>query len=98
MIAFRIGVALSDLMLAVAFIALVYRTVTATSLPSPTSLRRHAGSLLIGVTCFILLGSGSLKLAHVPEVVDEMTSLSLAGWKLDLVGTLELTSGLLLLV
>ena len=38
------------------------------------------------------------ELAHVPQVVEEMTSLSLAGWKLNLVGGLEVLSGALLLL
>lgn len=60
--------------------------------------RRQAGDILIGIGGAVMLFSGCLKFAHVPLVVAEMTSLGLAGWKLELVASLELLSGFLFLV
>jgi hypothetical protein len=98
MVYFRIVVATIDLALAAVMLYVLFVTATRAQAPAPTKHRRLAGNVLIGITCFILLGSGSLKFAQVPHVVAEMSSLSLAGWKLNLVAFLEVTSGLLFLL
>jgi hypothetical protein len=98
MVYFRIVVATIDMALATAMLYVLSITVMQTGGSALTERRRLAGNVLIGIVCFILLGSGSLKFAQVPHVVAEMTSLSLAGWKLDLVAFLEVTSGLLFLL
>jgi hypothetical protein len=60
---------------------------------APSATRRGTGAVLMGFAVFIFLMSGTLKLLHVPFVVDEMTSLGLAGWKLNAVGALEILTG-----
>src|SRR5262252_9245522 len=95
---FRIVVATIDVALAVAMLYVLFITATAAPGSAPGKRRMLAGNILIGIACFILLGSGSLKFAQVPHVVAEMSSLGLAGWKLDLVAFLEVTSGLLFLL
>ena len=98
MLYFRIAVATIDVALAAATLYVLFVTATGAPGSAPGKRRMLAGNILIGIACFVLLGSGSLKFAHVPHVVAEMSSLSLAGWKLDLVAFLEVTSGLLFLL
>lgn len=72
-----------------------------TTSPRPRSLghsRQVIGSALIYLVAAVFLGSGSAKLAHLSPVVAEMTSLSLAGWKLNAVGALEIFTAILFLV
>jgi hypothetical protein len=98
MIYFRIVVATIDVALAAALLYVVVLAFIQPPSVSPGKGRLRAGNILIGIACLVLLGSGSLKFAHVPQVVEEMSSLNLAGWKLGLVAGLEVTSGLLFLL
>jgi hypothetical protein len=98
MIYFRIGVGTIDLLLAAATLYVLFLATKQVPGSMPSDLRRRAGNILIAIAGLVLIGSGSLKFAHVPEVVTEMTSLGLAGWKLELVASLEVLSGLLFLV
>lgn len=63
----------------------------------PPAARSRMGNLLMSVGGAIMLFSGCLKFAHVPLVVEEMTALGMAGWKLDLVAFLEVASAALFL-
>jgi len=98
MIYFRIVVATIDVSLGAAMLWVLFLAAKQAPGSLPGEWRRRAGNILIGIAGFVLLGSGSLKFAHVPEVVTEMTSLGLAGRKLDLVASLEVISGLLFVV
>ena len=95
MIQFRIVVATIDVLLGLAALWVLFLATKQGPGFLPSEWRRRAGNIFIGIAGFVLLGSGSLKFAHVPEVVNEMTSLGLAGWKLNLVASLEVLSGLL---
>lgn len=97
MIFFQVVVIMIVTLLGGGFLAALLRAAKEpTRLPSP--LQRRAGIALIGFAVFIFLTSGTLKLAQVPLVVEEMASLGLAGWKLTVVGVLEITTGLLFMV
>lgn len=61
----------------------------------PSVRRRRLGNSLLGFSIFIFFVSGITKFAHFPPAVAEMTSLGLSGWKLQLVASIELTSGVL---
>jgi hypothetical protein len=98
MIYFRIAVATIDLLLAATMLYLLLLAMKSTPGSLPSELRRRAGNVLIGIAGFVLLGSGSLKFAHVQHVVAEMTFLGFAGWKLELVASLEILSGVLFLI
>ena len=108
MIYFRIAVAGIDVLLAAAMLYVLFLATRQGGAAAPGAAapggvalgksRALAGNVLIAIAAGVLIFSGSLKLAHVPQVVEEMTSLSLAGWKLNLVGALELASGALFLL
>ena len=103
MIYFRIAVAGIDVLLAAAMLYVLFLATRQGGAAAPGGValgksRALAGTVLIAIAAGVLIFSGSLKLAHVPQVVEEMTSLSLAGWKLNLVGALELASGALFLL
>ena len=103
MIYFRIAVAGIDVLLAAAMLYVLFLATRQGGAAAPGGValgksRALAGNVLIAIAAGVLIFSGSLKLAHVPQVVEEMTSLSLAGWKLNLVGALELASGALFLL
>jgi uncharacterized membrane protein YphA (DoxX/SURF4 family) len=60
--------------------------------------RRIIGTVLIVVGGILLLGSGATKIAHVPQVVAQMSSNGFSGGKLTLVGILEVVCALLFLI
>jgi len=60
--------------------------------------RRITGTTLIVLGAVLLLGSGGAKLAHVPQVVAQMSGLGFSGEKLTFVAILELLSALLFLI
>jgi hypothetical protein len=60
--------------------------------------RRIIGITLIVVGGVLLLGSAGAKLAHVPPVVAQMSSVGFTGEQLTFVAILELFSGLLFLI
>jgi hypothetical protein len=65
--------------------------------PKPGKAAKITGNILVWFVGLVLLGSGIAKLSHLPPVVAEMTFLNLGGWKLTLVGSLEIFTGLLFL-
>lgn len=95
MLYFRIAVVALDALLGAGMLYVLY-TATTRAVPLEKWWAR-AGDILIMLAGAVMVGSGSLKVAHVPIVVTEMTSLGLPGWKLELVAALELLSGLLFL-
>ena len=66
--------------------------------PVPSKVRQRLGDALIYVAVFIFIGSGVSKFAHVPLAVTEMGLLGLTGPKYFLVASIEITSGILLLI
>lgn len=64
----------------------------------PGKTRRITGTVLMIVGSVLLLGSGTAKLAHVPQVVAQMASNGMTGERLTFVGILELLSALLFLI
>lgn len=59
--------------------------------------RRRMGNVLIGLCSFLLIFSSSLKFAHVPKVVAEMSSIGYRGDLLLLIAVLELLTALVFL-
>jgi hypothetical protein len=97
LIYFRIVVALLDVLLGLALLAVLYRATHSASPSEPDRRRRRAGEIFITVGGLVLVLSGSMKILHIPLVVSEMTSLNMAGWKIYMVGGLEVLSGLIFL-
>ena len=60
--------------------------------------RRFSGSMLITIGGLMLIGSAAAKLAHVPQVVDQMAAMGFDGGRLTFVAVLEIASAILLLV
>lgn len=98
MIYFKIAIAAVDLLLGAGMLYVLVLTWRRGIASSPGGARRLIGNGLIAAASAVLVFSGSLKLAHVAPVVDEMASLHLAGWKLNLVASLEIGCGLLFAV
>ncbi len=67
-----------------------------TDSPSPNRRRFIAGNILIYLGAFGLFAGGVAKFAHVPKVVEQLTSMGLGGSKLTLVASLEVLSAVLL--
>jgi hypothetical protein len=57
--------------------------------------RQLAGNILIYFGAFGLFAGGCAKFAHVPKVVDQLTSMGLGGDKIILVASLEVLAALL---
>ena len=66
--------------------------------PKPGKAAKVTGNILVWFVGLVLHGSGTAKLSHLPPVVAEMTFLNLGGWKLTLVGSLEIFTGFLFLI
>src|SRR5205085_3712117 len=64
----------------------------------PGETRRRVGDALIYLAVFVFIGSGVSKFAHVPLAVTEMGLLGLTGPKYLLVASIEIMSGILLLI
>jgi len=98
MMYFRVAIGAVVFLLGAALLAVL---VIATKEPADGPLskfRQRSGDAFIAVGGSIMLLSGCLKFAYLPLVVAEMTSLGMTGWKLELVASLEVLSGLLFLV
>jgi DoxX-like protein len=98
MIYFRLAAATIVVLLGSGMFFLLWISTGRAFLLPPENWRLRTGNVLIGIAGAVMLVSGSLKLAHVPLVVAEMTALGLPGWKLELVGALEVLSGVLFLL
>lgn len=97
MMFFRIGVATIDVLLGLAALWLLNVSTRRAPFLRPETWRKRVGGILLGVAGAVMLGSGCLKFAHVPMVMAEMTSLGLGDWRLELVASLEVIGGVLLL-
>lgn len=64
--------------------------------PSPNKTRFIVGNILIYLGVFGLFAGGIAKFAHVPKVVEQLTSMGLGGSKLTLVASLEVLAAALL--
>ena len=60
--------------------------------------RRISGSALITLGGLMLIGSAAAKLAHVPQVVDQMAAMGFDGGRLTFVAVLEIVSAVLFLL
>lgn len=60
--------------------------------------RRFSGSLLITMGGLMLIGSAGAKLAHVPQVVDQLAAMGFDGGRLTFIAVLEIVSAVLFLV
>lgn len=60
-----------------------------------SGLSGRAGTVLIYILSFLLVGSAVAKLAHIPQVVSQMAALGFDGDKLILIAVLELASTIL---
>lgn len=60
--------------------------------------RRIAGTTIIFLGGLMLIASGSAKLAHIPQVVDQMAAMGLGGARATFVGFLEVGSALVFLI
>jgi hypothetical protein len=60
--------------------------------------RRILGSILLSMSGLMLLGSAGVKLAHVPQVVDQLAAMGFDGGKLMFIAALEIVSAVLFLV
>lgn len=67
-------------------------------LSSPSKLRQRVGNVLIYLAVFIFFASGITKFIHVPLAVTEMGLLGLTGASYVLVASIEIWSGVLLLI
>jgi hypothetical protein len=67
-----------------------------TDSPSPQKTRFMVGNILIYLGAFGLFAGGVAKFAHVPKVVEQLTSMGLGGSKLTLVASLEVLAAVLL--
>lgn len=98
MIYFQLAITAIVAALGVATLYVLYLAATGQGKIIPSASRVRVGNILIFIGSGVMLFSGTLKFAHVPMVVEEMTSLSLGGWKLNVVAALELCTGLLFLL
>jgi len=65
--------------------------------PTRGATRRVASTVLIVLASLVLLGSATAKLAHVPNVVEELSRLGFEGNKLTIIALLEVLSAVLFL-
>ncbi len=65
--------------------------------PSPRTARQKTGNFLIGLCSFLLIFSSSLKFAHVPKAVAQMSSMGFTGDKLLFVAVLEALTAIVFL-
>jgi hypothetical protein len=95
MIFFQIAIVAINALLGGAMLSVMISAVRQPNSDPPGRARRLAGNTLMYLACIYLVGASLSKFAHVPHVVAEMDSLNMAGWKLTLVASLELLTGLL---
>jgi hypothetical protein len=89
MIFFQIGIVAINLLLGAGMLHVLFNAVSQPNAGPPGKTRRLAGNILIYLACLNLVGASLSKFAHVPQVVSEMNSLNMTGWKLTLVASLE---------
>ncbi len=64
----------------------------------PSKVRQRVDDILIYLAVFVFIASGITKFVHVPLAVTEMGLLGLTGSSYMLVASIEITSGVLLLI
>ena len=98
MIYFQIGTVLLEVSLVGALLCVVVRTLRPASSSTTSETRTFIGNGLIWVAAFVFIASGLSKLAHVQPAVEEMTLLGLTGAKYVIVASIEILSGVLVLL
>jgi hypothetical protein len=76
---------------------LIYTALWPTA-PALSKFRQRVGDVLIYLAVFVFIASGVTKFLHVPLAVTEMGLLGLTGFRYLLVASIEITSGVLLLI
>ena len=92
-----IAIAIDAVLIAGIAGVLIY-TALSPNVSVPSTLRRRAGDAMIYLAVFVFIASGLTKLVHVPLAVTEMGLLGLTGFKYPLVASIEIASGVLLLI
>jgi DoxX-like family len=98
MIYFQIITVAIEVLLVFAIGGVLIYTAMRPAAPAPTSLRQRVGDVLIYLAVFIFVASGVTKLLHFPPAVTEMGLLGLTGSSYLVVASIEITSGILLLI
>ena len=98
MIYFQSAVVLAQACLVAATFGLLVQALMTPAPTEPGARRAALGEALLRLCVVIFIGSGVSKLLHVQLAVDEMAILRLTGFKYTAVASLEILSGLLVLV
>jgi|SRR5579872_1202427 len=87
-----------EILLVIAIGGVLSQAATSPTAPVPSKSRQRVGDVLIYFVVLVFFASGITKFVHVPPAVTEMGLLGLTGWKYPLVASIELMSGVLLLI
>ena len=98
MIYFQTGTVLLEVSLVGALFYVVLQTLRTASSSTTSETRIFIGNGLIWVAAFVFIASGLSKFAHVQPAVAEMTLLGLTGAKYVIVASIEILSGVLVLL
>jgi hypothetical protein len=96
MIFFQVAIVILNALLAGGMLFVLFEALRKPNTDPPNKTRRVIGNVLIYLATLNLVGASLSKFAHVPQVVAEMNSLNMTDWKLTVVASLELLTGLLL--
>jgi hypothetical protein len=98
MIYFQVVAIAIEVILVLALGGVLIQAAMSPSPSVPSKFRQVVGDVLIYLAVLVFIGSGVSKFAHVPLAVTEMGLLGLTGPKYLLVASIEITSGVLLLI
>lgn len=98
MIYFQIGTALLEVSLVAALFYVVLQTLRPASSSTISEARIFIGNVLISVAALVFIASGLSKFVRVQPAVAEMTLLGLTGAKYVIVASIEILSGVLILL
>lgn len=98
MIYFQAGAIAIEALLVFAIAAVLIHTATRPTASVQSKFRQRAGDVFIHLSVFVFIASGVSKFVHVPLAVTEMGLLGLTGSRYLLVASIEITSGVLLLI
>jgi hypothetical protein len=98
MIYFQVVAVVIEVILAFSIVGVLIRAATSPASSALSKARQRTGDVLIYLSVFVFLASGVSKFARVPLAVTEMGLLGLIGYKYLLVASIEITSGVLMLI
>jgi hypothetical protein len=98
MIYFQVFAIAIEVVLALAIAGVLINTAMDPTPFVPSKTRQRVGDVLIYLAVLVFIASGLTKFARVPLAVTEMGLLGLTGPKYLLVASIEITSGLMLLI